>query len=182
MRKVLFAALLLCSANFIQAQSCSYAGGTCTGGLVDPTDLAVRVVSDVCRVLNRPYINIYRGQVPNACATVYNGTPIISYNQDFLNYLASNNSWAPVSVIAHEIGHHVNMHSSWYGSFQHPWTRELQADFVSGYVLFKLGASWQDATSAFNIMFSWMGTESHPDTPRRIEALTQGYNRAAMGL
>ena len=43
-----------------------------------------------------------------------------------------------MSVLAHEVGHHVNQDLSWYGQFEHPWTQELQADFISGYVLARM--------------------------------------------
>lgn len=157
---------------------CTYSGGRCADGLRPPTAYASRVVASVCEILRTPYIDTYAGNVGNACASRHYGEPIITYSSDFLNYLASRNEWASISVLAHEVGHHVNQDISWYGSFKHPWTRELQADFVSGYVLCRMGASMADATSAFRITFSWMGTALHPDTPRRIDALRQGYYRA----
>ena len=94
----------------------------------------------------------------------------------------ANNKWAPVTVLAHEIGHHINYDISWYGSFKHPWSKELQADYVSGYVMQKLGVSLEDALSAFKTMFSWYGSYTHPDTPRRIDALSLGYLRASQGF
>jgi hypothetical protein len=160
---------------------CSYSGGGCANGLAYPTTYASNVVRNICNTLQIPYIDTYAGNVGNACASNFQGRPIITYNREFMNYLASNNQWAPISVMAHEVGHHLNNDISWYGSFKHPWTKELQADFVSGYVLRKMGASLEDAKSAFYIMFSWMGTSSHPDTPKRIAALTQGYMRASYG-
>jgi hypothetical protein len=170
----------LCQVN---AQSCNYSGdGGCTSNLQNPSSRAWQVMDDVCRSLNIQRIYIYQGQLANACATTLsNGTPIISYNPAFLNFLESKNFWAPVSVIAHEVGHHYYAHSSWYGQFEHSWSKELKADYVSGYAMFKMGASLYDAQSAFRVMFSWLGSESHPDTPSRMDALTAGYNRASLG-
>nr|WP_321237216.1 hypothetical protein [uncultured Psychroserpens sp.] len=183
MKKIIIILIVLLFSITTYAQVyCSYSGGGCANGLVNPTQYVTNVVSDICNRLNIQYINTYAGNVGNACASNYQGMPIITYSSQFMNYLASKNSWAPISVLAHEVGHHINNDISWYGSFKHPWSKELQADYVSGYVLYKMGASLNDATSAFQHMFSWMGTTTHPDTPRRIDALTQGYIRAANGF
>ncbi len=161
---------------------CSYSGGGCANGLTPPTQYASNVVSSICNTLGINYISTYAGNVGNACASNYNGTPIITYNVQFMNYLYSHNEWAPISVMAHEVGHHLNGDASWYGAFQHSWTKELRADFVSGYVLYHMGATLNQSKSAFYVMFDWMGSSSHPDTPRRIAALTQGFIRASNGF
>lgn len=181
--KGFFIAVAVLSLPFLSnAQTyCSYSGGACANGLAQPKPYATNVVASICRVLKVAYIETYAGDVGNACASSYYGRPIITYNPSFLNYLANKNEWAAISVLAHEVGHHINNDVSWYGSFKHSWTKELQADFISGYVLYKMGASLSDARFALSLMFSWMGSESHPDSPRRLAALTQGYNRAAMG-
>lgn len=167
----------------IYSQSCSYAGeGPCGQGLQNPTQLAYNIVSSTCKILNIPNIPVYSGQVENACASMIYGRPAITYGADFMNYLESRNPWAPVSVLAHEVGHHLNMDISWYGQFQHPWSKELKADFVSGYVLAKMGCTLQNAQAAFSINVNWIGTQSHPDTPRRMLALAQGYQRALNGF
>lgn len=164
------------------AQSCSYSGGSCTEGLSDPAQIAINVVADVCSILNIQYISIYAGDVGNACASNFMGSPVITYNPQFLAFLYDNNSWAPVSVLAHEVGHHLFADPTWYGSFTHSWTKELRSDYVSGYVLYKLGASLFDAQSAFRVMFDWLGSTTHPDTPKRMAALEQGWRRAQMGF
>lgn len=175
--------LFILSFSFVNSQVfCSYSGGGCANGLSNPTPLAANSVKSICNVLGIPYISTYAGNVGNACASNFQGRPIITYNSGFMNYLASNNRWAPISVLAHEVGHHINSDISWYGQFKHSWTKELMADFVSGYVMFKLGASLNDAKSGLRVNFTWMGSSSHPDSPKRIAALTQGYLRAANGF
>jgi len=165
------------------AQGCAYSGaGGCSSNLQHPTHYAISIVQSVCYQLQTSYINIYKANIENACASfASNGAPIITYNPDFMEYLAQNNAWAPISVVAHEVGHHISADLSWYGQLQHPWSRELRADFISGYVMFKLGASLSDAQSAFRVMFDWLGSSSHPDTPKRIDALNAGYYRASLG-
>lgn len=168
---------------FVKGQVfCSYSGGGCSNGLTNPTNYVVNIVSNITNLLQMPYIQTYAGDVGNACASNYHGVPIITYNRNFMNFLANRNQWAPISVLAHELGHHFNNDISWYGGFKHPWTKELQADYLSGYVLQKMGASLPNALAAFGIMFNWMGSLSHPNTPMRIDALKQGYFRAANGF
>ncbi|MEZ4828314.1 MAG: hypothetical protein R3C61_18795 [Bacteroidia bacterium] len=185
MKKLLFLLPLLCllagSHRIIGQPYCTYSGGNCTSNLSPPTDYAQNQVNQICQILNLPLIRTYRSDTGNACATVYYNRPIISYNSGFLEYLKSYNLWAPVSVLAHEVGHHYNRDVLWYGNFKHPWTKELQADFVSGYVMYKLGASLSDAQSAQRVSFDWMGSTSHPDSPRRLDALTAGYHHAMWG-
>lgn len=181
--KLKFLLFFLSCSSYSQIFYCTYSGGSCASGMQNPTALAQNITANICNVLNIAPIPIYQSSVSDACAfaDIY-GNKIITYNPNFLNYLYSNNQWAPISVIAHEVGHHYSGHSTWYGTFLHSWTRELQADFVSGYVLYKLGCpTAQDALSAMNVMFTYNGTSSHPDTPKRMDALVQGYVRASQG-
>lgn len=184
MKKLLLIALLFNSMSASYAQSCAFSGsGGCSSNLARPTQYAINVVQSVCNILRVPSIPIYIAGIENACASLGpNGEAIITYNPLFLGNLYQINQWAPISVLAHEVGHHINADITWYGSFQHPWSRELRADYVSGYVLFKLGASLSDAQSAFRSSFSLFGSPSHPDTPRRLDALTAGYQRAYQGF
>lgn len=169
---------------FAHAQSypllCSWAGGGYGKGLAHPTQYAARVSLDVAQVLGVNPISIYQGGVPNASATVINNGPVIVYSPQFLNAMAQRASgWAPVSIIAHEYGHHLNLDTTYYGQFKHAWTKELQADFVSGLAMGRLGASLEEATRALRANFNF-GSQSHPDTPKRLDALAQGWYRAQM--
>jgi hypothetical protein len=75
------------------------------------------------------------GGVPNASATVINGVPSIIYNADFLGDLFACNEMAGMTVLAHEVGHHAMLDTTWMGQFRHPWVKELGADWVSGLAL-----------------------------------------------
>ncbi|NHE58977.1 M48 family metalloprotease [Cyclobacterium plantarum] len=181
MKNLLIALILVFGGQFCQAQSCNYAGAAGHGQRYPASPYAKQVVLSICKTLGVPYIETVATDRGNAFASHSYGIPIIGYNEHFMGYLQLHNQCAPISVMAHEVGHHLNMDLSWYGSFKHPWTRELQADFVSGYVLAKMGCSLYDAQSAFRVMFAWMGSASHPDTPRRMAAMQQGYQQALMG-
>lgn len=168
---------------FVHAQSypllCSWAGGNYGQDLVQPTQYALKVSTDIAWVLGVAPIPIYSGGVPNASATVINNSPVIVYSSHFLNSMDQIASrWASVSIIAHEYGHHLNYDTTFYGRFKHPWTKELQADFVSGLVMALLGSTLEQATRALRVNFSYMGSLSHPDTPKRLEAMAQGWYKA----
>lgn len=156
---------------------CSWAGGTSGTGLSPATQYAMSTVQSICASLQVPYIPTFRGGVPNASATSINNTPVIIYNPQFLNAMGTGHPAAPISILAHEVGHHINQDITWFGQFKHPWTKELQADFVSGVALRRLGFSLQDALSAQLLYFNQIGSQSHPDSYKRIDAISAGWYR-----
>lgn len=165
-----------------QAFLCSYAGNIGLGRLAPATPVAWQDVQRAMSVIGlRIPIQVFQGQTGNALALVMPdqfGTPIptIVYNPNFLNQLYQlGGRYASMSVLAHEVGHHANRDSSWMGQFKHPWQRELGADFVSGLVLGRIGASLDEATRALRAMFSLFGDPGHPDTRRRLNAVTDGW-------
>jgi len=99
--------------------------------------------------------------------------PAIVYNPDFLTKLYKINSWAPASVIAHEIGHHVAKDRANPNSHR----RELAADEVSGCALAWLGTNLDQATVAMTRGLPVnSGSPSHPGTQQRVDAITQAFS------
>jgi hypothetical protein len=89
----------------------------------------------------KPNFEIKAGQVDNAAALVYRGKRYIMYNPRFINSISAavKTDWAGISILAHEVGHHLNGHTiTNEGSAP---SLELEADEFSGYVLRKMGAS-----------------------------------------
>ena len=117
-------------------------------------------------------------QVPNAAAVIYGGKRYILYNPNFFTSLtrATGSKWAAVSVLAHEIGHHLDGHTlSQIGS--QPQS-ELEADEFSGFVLRKMGASLTDAQVAMKTAASQRGSTTHPGQYDRLVAIADGWNKA----
>lgn len=92
-----------------------------------------------------------------------------------------NNEMALIGLLAHEIGHFVdilekqkNPKSTYQFGHTYAWSKELRADRHAGYVLAKLGAVPKDVEALQRYMFSW-GTFSHPDAIKRISAMFRGY-------
>lgn len=121
------------------------------------------------------------GDVGNAMATAVRGrdgrmVPVIIYNREFMNGLAEVNPWAPISVLAHEVGHlYLNHPLHQGGETSHQWKFELDADRISGCVMARLGAAETDATAAMETYFTAVGSSSHPRTRLRLRAITEGW-------
>jgi hypothetical protein len=93
--------------------------------------------------------------VPTAVATVEGTRRLILYNQLFMKDVAKQTAtnWAAISILAHEIGHHLNLHTLGLGGDRAE--QELVADRFSGNILFKMGATLDEAKAAM---------ESRPET------------------
>ena len=116
--------------------------------------------------------------VDNAAAVTYGGKRYVLYNPNFINALdrSSGNRWASISVLAHEVGHHMEGHTE-SGQGSSP-AIELEADEFSGYALRKMGASLQDAQSAMQLIASQRASSTHPGKHNRLEAIEDGWSMA----
>ena len=120
--------------------------------------------------------------INNAVALVDDGIRFIIYDPVFINSISNDESyWANMSILAHEVGHHINGHTLSYTiSATENKIEELEADEFSGFVMAKLGATLDQATEAIAAI-SQPGDDtysSHPNRERRIRAITKGYNNA----
>jgi hypothetical protein len=117
-------------------------------------------------------------KVPNAAAVIMNGKRYVLYNPRFM--AAVNNAvktdWAGISILAHEIGHHLNGHTLDRGG-SNP-ADELEADEFSGFVLRKMGASVEEAVAAMKLISDEEGSHTHPGRSPRLAAITKGWNDA----
>ncbi len=116
--------------------------------------------------------------VPNAEASIKGEKRYVIFNQNFLDLLSesANNNWATASIMAHELGHHLQGHT--LGSGGSSPILELEADKYSGFILQKMGASLEDAISAIRTVASEKGSMTHPGKATRISAITNGWREA----
>jgi len=116
--------------------------------------------------------------VPNASAVVQTGRRYILYNQYFMidTRRKTGSEWAPVSIMAHEVGHHLNGHTL-DSSGSRPKI-ELEADYYSGFILQRMGASLEDARAAMQTLGSRSGSDTHPPREDRLAAITNGWAKA----
>ena len=130
-------------------------------------------------------------RTPNAKATIdQNGRPYILYNSEFLKSVKSLNftttsipsnmtNWETISVLAHEIAHHLNYHlvnSHPDATFQ---SMELEADETTGFILYKLGATLDESQRAMrSASVSIEGSYTHPPRAQRLDAIRKGWEKA----
>lgn len=115
-------------------------------------------------------------QVDNAAAVIYQNVRYILYNPAFINELdnAAKDKWASISVIGHEIGHHLLKHTLDSRGSQIP--KELEADEYSGLVLRRMGASLQQAQLAMKLIASPYPSATHPGESDRLAAIARGWH------
>ncbi|WP_304236487.1 MORN repeat-containing protein [Jiulongibacter sediminis] len=116
--------------------------------------------------------------IDNCFAATRNGERLIVYDGSFMrrvNNLAQND-WGAMSVLAHEIGHHLQGHTLKAGGSDPE--RELEADEFSGFVMYQMGASLKDAQSAIWKLTTDYDTGSHPPRRKRLAAIKTGYSKA----
>ena len=120
--------------------------------------------------------------INNALAITDDGMRYILYDPEFINSISeTSNYWANMSILAHEVGHHINGHT--LGASMSAYEnriQELEADEFSGFVMQKIGATLEQAIDAIASLAS-SGDDSyssHPNKERRTKAITKGFNNA----
>ena len=116
--------------------------------------------------------------INNAYATIIRNKRYIIYDNDFLENLDdyAGTKWASVSVLAHEMGHHYRNHTVDASGSTPP--KEIEADYFSGYVMAKLGASLNEARAAMEQIASPRASASHPAKADRLNAIAKGWDYA----
>ncbi|UOQ71312.1 membrane-binding protein [Hymenobacter cellulosilyticus] len=117
-------------------------------------------------------------QVQNAAAVVYNGKRFLLYNPQFVASVnrAGRTDWAGISILAHEMGHHLNGHTLRPGGSQP--ADELEADEFSGFVLRKMGASLAEAQAGMAVVSDEEASPTHPGRSTRLSAISKGWQQA----
>lgn len=169
-------------------QACSYDGSPLA---FSPPDLSKgggtgkQVVAEIMKYTGLPAnFVVVEGKVPNAAAVIMQGPDkvprrVIAYNPAFMGEViqaTKSNNWAPVSIMAHEIGHHLSGHTIVPGGSQPPI--ELESDKFSGFVLYKMGAPLADAQRAIATLIPEKDGETHPGRKKRLAAIASGWTEA----
>src|SRR6185503_5825700 len=99
--------------------------------------------------LSRNFVLLPCDYLDNAAAVTYDdGIRYIIYNRAFMVRISNLSSdWASLGIVAHEIGHHLQGHTTRRMSFppsreelRQSRMQELEADEFSGFIMYKLGA------------------------------------------
>ena len=140
---------------------------------------AKTMISDIISVIGlKPNFEVMPANIDNAAAVVYMNKRYILYNPDFINRLntAAGNKWASISILAHEIGHHLNGHT--IENIGSEPEKELEADEFSGFVLRRMGATLAEAQAAMKIAGNYKKSLTHPEQSDRLIAIAKGWNTA----
>jgi tetratricopeptide (TPR) repeat protein len=129
--------------------------------------------------------------INNCEAITFRGIRYIFYDQNFMKAITTSaGSWTNLSILAHEVGHHVNAHTlDWLAiasgeipniTLEEKRQQEIEADEFSGFVLAKLGATLIQAQAAIKLVAD-EGDDTystHPSRSKRLSAIERGYNQA----
>ena len=162
-----------------------------SGGIRSPQDIckyisftsnghAERVVERILQPvgLTRNFVVVECPETDNCFATVVEGKRFIIYDGKFMRQIENltRTDWSAISIVAHEIGHHLQGHTI-DGMGSRP-QKELEADRFSGFVLHQLGASLDESLVAIRTLADHESTDTHPGRPVRVEAIRKGWEEA----
>ncbi|MBA9078924.1 MULTISPECIES: M48 family metalloprotease [Rufibacter] len=155
------------------------AGTVAERAYVAPAASGRDVISEIIDVVGlKARFEVRAANVPNAAAVILNGKRYILYNEQFLSQVnnALRTDWAGISILAHEIGHHLNGHTLSKGGSN--LQDELEADEFSGFVLRKMGASLSEAQAAIRLLAEERDSYTHPGKKNRLAAISKGWGNA----
>jgi hypothetical protein len=184
--------------NWLSAQSVNFKGQMVTTsdvcnalGFQDNVEAknALDKICDAAGLVNN-YVLMPCPNIGTCLATSKDNIPMILYDNEFLSKIKSygfsekkitnNNSnnnvdWTSLTILAHELGHHVNQHFSKLRSgSDYILSNELEADEFAGKALYKLGATLEQTKAAYYSV-SVEASFNHPSRSNRLQAIEKGY-------
>lgn len=162
-------------------QTCSYFGESIPAKVTPfasdaEAESVVKEIVDATGLF--PHFDVMAAGVPNAAAIIKGAKRLILYDQYFVRSLRemAGTRWAPISVMAHEIAHHLNGHTL-EATGSRP-AIELESDYYSGFVLQRMGATMTEARVAMEKFGSTDGSTTHPPKHDRLAAISNGWTKA----
>lgn len=164
---------------------CNYTGGKVNSEVVCAPNTrsnahAEKVVDRILKPIGlmRNFKVIECSNTDNCFATVLKGQRFIVYDGAFMAQIEeeTETDWSAISIMAHEIGHHLQGHTI-DGRGGQP-QKEIEADKFSGFVLHQLGASLDESLVAVRALGDEHATSTHPAKPARLDAIRKGWLEA----
>ncbi len=144
---------------------------------IDSKADAKDAVEDIVRYtgLTENFEIVENPNISTAIAYIKKGKRYIAYNPAFMLRVKdrTKSDWGAVSVLAHEIGHHLSGHT--LIKHKRDPQEELDADRFSGFILYKMGASLDEAKSCINLVELNSNPQTHPMKNARLVAITIGW-------
>lgn len=127
-----------------------------------------------------PNFQVESANVTNAAAVIRGNQRFVLYNNSFMSTIdVGSDGWSALSILAHEVGHHLQGHTVLGGGSKPDI--ELEADRFSGFVVGKLGGSLDSASAAMRQVGSDQGSATHPGREARLAAIRAGWEDAVSG-
>jgi hypothetical protein len=140
---------------------------------------AQKIIAGIMDVIGlEPNFKIREANVPNVEADIRRHQRYILYNPEFIRQVnnATQDKWAAIFILAHEIGHHLNGHTT-LGVNSRPEI-ELEADKFAGFALRRMGATLAQAQLAMHFIANNEASKTHPARMDRLAAIAKGWNKA----
>ncbi|MFI5164036.1 MAG: hypothetical protein ACHQHP_02190 [Bacteroidia bacterium] len=145
--------------------------------IVDSKKEAEDAVTQIVKYTGLPqnFQIVENPNISTAIAYIKKKQRYIAYNPQFMLRVKdrTKSDWGAVSVLAHEIGHHLSGNTLIKG--KNNLQEELDADKFSGFIMYKMGASLEEAKSVINLVELNSNPETHPPKIQRLIAITQGW-------
>jgi len=169
--------------SIAQQYICEYAGSSQRNKLMlsAPPKVALERINDILEVVGlKGNFSVLSANIDNAVALVQGSKRYILINPYFMQEIQneSHSVWTTYSILAHEIGHHLNGHT--IGAHRSAHQGELEADEFSGFILGKLGASLAESQQAMAMISGHESTSTHPARKYRLNAIAKGWKRASL--
>ena len=147
--------------------------------LTDPSPAALEIVAQILAYAGLPQtFEVYSANIYNAAALMADNKRVILYDPQLIADIeeVTDHDWPAVSILAHEIGHHLAGHT-----LEEVYNRayELEADYFSGFILQKMGATLDEAQSVMSLLRDHPNMTEHPPQAERLTAIEQGWQEAA---
>jgi len=161
--------------------ACDLQGASAASNSTDDAEIVVDNILDK--------VGLFRNFLIEECDNINNALAVtmpleggdidryILYDEAFFQKVSASTGtdWGLTSILAHEVGHHLNGHTLKGGGSNHKV--ELQADEFSGFVLARMGCSLADAQSAVSKLLPDEASATHPAKVDRLAAIEIGWNR-----
>ena len=153
----------------------------------NPVDTSMMKISDVREMLQeiiditglQTDFELKEADVLNIEASVSHRKRYIFYNPTYITTLnnLTKNKWAVMTLLAHEVGHHLNGHTIHRGGSTP--VLELEADEFAGFILYKLGATLKQSQNVIYYIATEKASRTHPSKNSRLSAIEKGWNKAS---
>jgi len=147
------------------------------GGNLSEDIAAYKTVVSIIRETGlSPNFVILPGDVDNVRAYIEDNERILEYNPAFMDKLQGDSLWPGISVLARQIGHHLSNHELENGVPN--IEEEIEADKYAGFVLYKMGATLDEALKALKIIIGEDSLSGSISKNSRLASLTKGWKNA----